>query len=134
MAGPWALPVQILYRPGFTSRTGGAPREIVFATVTGTRRHPVRTGWRASGPRNSSSCWDIAVSTYEMNVSLLIQIACLGALALLGLCVAPGFAATISRSSEIEASLAAIWSMIVRTKRAFTSGTSGTRRSSVHSG
>ena len=104
MAGPWALPVQILYRPGFTSRTGGAPREIVFATVTGTRRHPVRTGWRASGPRNSSSCWDIALSTYEMNVSLLIQIACLGALALLGLCVAPGFAATISRSSEIEAS------------------------------
>ena len=52
------------------------------------------------------------MSTYEMNVSLLIQIAYLGAIALLGFCVAPGFAATISRSSEIEALLAAVWSMI----------------------
>jgi hypothetical protein len=52
------------------------------------------------------------MSTYEMNISLLIQIACLGAIALLGFCVAPGFAATISRSSEIEALLAAIWSMV----------------------
>jgi hypothetical protein len=52
------------------------------------------------------------MSTYEMNVSLLIQIGCLGAIALLGFCLAPGFAATISRSSEIEALLAAIRSMI----------------------
>ena len=52
------------------------------------------------------------MSTYEMNVSLLIQIAFLGAIALLGFCLAPGFAATISRSSEIEALLAAIWWMI----------------------
>jgi hypothetical protein len=54
------------------------------------------------------------MSKYERNIPLLIQIAWLGALVVLSFCVAPGLAATISRSSEIEASLAAIWSMITR--------------------
>jgi hypothetical protein len=52
------------------------------------------------------------MSKYAANISLLIRIAWLGAIVLLGFCVAPGFAATISRSSDIEASLVAIWSMI----------------------
>jgi hypothetical protein len=52
------------------------------------------------------------MSKYEENISLLIQFAWLGAIVVLSFCVAPGFAATISRSSEIEASLVAIWSMI----------------------
>jgi hypothetical protein len=52
------------------------------------------------------------MSKYAANISLLIQIAWLGAIVFLGFCVAPGFAATISRSSDIEASLVAIWSMI----------------------
>ena len=52
------------------------------------------------------------MSTYERNITLLMQIAWLGAILVLGFCVAPGFAATISRSLDIEASLVAIWSMI----------------------
>jgi hypothetical protein len=52
------------------------------------------------------------MSKYEKNIALLIQIAWLGAIVVLGFCFAPGFAATISRSSDLEASLAAIWSMI----------------------
>jgi hypothetical protein len=52
------------------------------------------------------------MSKYERNITLLIQIAWLGAIVVLGFCVAPGFAATISRSSDIEASLVAIWSMM----------------------
>jgi hypothetical protein len=54
------------------------------------------------------------MSKYERNIPLLIQIAWLGAIVVLSFCVAPGLAATISRSSDIEASLAAIWSMIMR--------------------
>jgi hypothetical protein len=52
------------------------------------------------------------MSKYENNITLLIQIAWLGAIMVLGFCVAPGLAATISRSSDIEASVVAIWSMI----------------------
>jgi hypothetical protein len=52
------------------------------------------------------------MSKYEKNIALLIQIAWLGAIVALSFCGAPGFAATISRSSDIESSLAAIWSMI----------------------
>jgi hypothetical protein len=52
------------------------------------------------------------MSKYERNITLLIQIMWLGAIMVLGFCVAPGFAATISRSPDIEASLAAIWSMM----------------------
>jgi hypothetical protein len=52
------------------------------------------------------------MSKYEKNIALLIQIAWLGAIVVLSFCVAPGFAATISRSSDIETSLVAIWSMI----------------------
>jgi hypothetical protein len=52
------------------------------------------------------------MSRYESNIALLIQIAWLGAIVVLSLFVAPGLAATISRSSDIEASLVAIWSMI----------------------
>ena len=52
------------------------------------------------------------MSKYERNITLLMQIAWLGAILVLGFCVAPGFAATISRSLDIEASLVAIWSMI----------------------
>jgi hypothetical protein len=52
------------------------------------------------------------MSKYEENITLLIQIVWFGAIVVLGFCVAPGFAATISRSSEIEASVVAIWSMI----------------------
>ena len=52
------------------------------------------------------------MSKYEKNIALLIQIAWLGAIVVLSFCVAPGFAATISRSSDIESSLAAIWSMM----------------------
>ena len=52
------------------------------------------------------------MSRCEKNMSLLIQIAALGAIVVLGFCVAPGLAATIPRSSDIEASLAAIWSLM----------------------
>ena len=52
------------------------------------------------------------MSKHERNIILLIQIAWFGAIAVLSFCIAPGFAATISRSSDIEASLVAIWSMI----------------------
>ena len=52
------------------------------------------------------------MSKYERNIPLLIQIAWLGAIVVLSFCGAPGFAATISRSPDIETSLAAIWSMI----------------------
>jgi hypothetical protein len=52
------------------------------------------------------------MSKYEKNIALLIQIAWLGAIVVLSFCGAPGLAATISRSSDIEASLVAIWSMI----------------------
>jgi hypothetical protein len=52
------------------------------------------------------------MSKYEENITLLIQIAWFGAIVVLSFCVAPGFAATISRSSDVEASLMAIWSMI----------------------
>ena len=52
------------------------------------------------------------MSNYERNIPLLIQIAWLGAIVVLTFCGAPGLAATISRSSDIEASLVAIWSMI----------------------
>jgi hypothetical protein len=52
------------------------------------------------------------MSKYEKNIALLIQIAWLGAIVGLSFCVAPGLAATISRSSDIESSLLAIWSMI----------------------
>lgn len=52
------------------------------------------------------------MSEYERDIALWIQIAWLGAMVVLGFCVAPGFAATISRSSDIEASLVAVWSMI----------------------
>jgi hypothetical protein len=52
------------------------------------------------------------VREYERDIALWIQIAWLGAIAVVSFCVAPGFAATISRSSDIEASLAAVWSMM----------------------
>ena len=52
------------------------------------------------------------MSKYAENIPLLIQIAWLRAIVVLGFCVAPGVAATISRSSDVEASLVAIWSMI----------------------
>ncbi len=52
------------------------------------------------------------MSTSERDITRLIQIAWFGAIVVLSFCVAPGFAATISRSSEIEASLVAIWSMM----------------------
>jgi hypothetical protein len=52
------------------------------------------------------------VSKHARNIILLIQIAWFGAIAVLSFCIAPGFAATISRSSDIESSLVAIWSMI----------------------
>jgi hypothetical protein len=101
MAGAWALPVQILYRSRFTCRTGSAPLEIVFATLTSTCRHPVRPRLLRQRPRVTLQVVRILLmNTYEMNVSLLIQIAGLGAIALLGFCVAPGFAATISRSGN----------------------------------
>jgi hypothetical protein len=74
------------------------------------------------------------MSKYEENITLLIQIAWLGAIVVLGFCVAPGFAATISRSSDIEASLTAIWSMIRPADATLISDISGTRRSSVRSG
>ena len=51
------------------------------------------------------------VRNCEQNIAPLIQIALLGAIAVFSLCVAPGFAATISRSAEIEAALVAIWSL-----------------------
>jgi hypothetical protein len=51
------------------------------------------------------------MSQYERNVALLIQVAWLSAIVILGFSVAPGFAATISRSTEIEAALVAIWSI-----------------------
>ena len=49
------------------------------------------------------------MSRYEKDITLLIQIAALGAIVGLSFCIAPGLAATISRSSDIEASLVAIW-------------------------
>ncbi len=52
------------------------------------------------------------MSNYERNITLLIPIILIGAIMVLSFCVAPGLAATISRSSDIEASLAAIWSMM----------------------
>jgi hypothetical protein len=52
------------------------------------------------------------MSTYEENIALLVRIAWLGAIVAIGFCVAPGFAATISRNSDIETSLAAMWSMM----------------------
>ena len=52
------------------------------------------------------------MSKYEKNIALLIQIAWFGAIVVLSFCGAPGFAATISRSPDIETSLVAIWSMV----------------------
>jgi len=52
------------------------------------------------------------MSRYEKDITLLIQIAALGAIVGLSFCIAPGLAATISRSSDIEASLVAIWSLM----------------------
>jgi hypothetical protein len=52
------------------------------------------------------------MSKHERNIPLLIQIAWLGAIVVLSFCGAPGFAATISRSPDIETSLVAIWSMV----------------------
>jgi len=90
------------------------------------------------------------MSKYERNIPLLIQIAWLGAIVVLSFCVAPGLAATISRSSDFESSLLAIWSMMgpsdaarnwlapfdIRATyaAALTSDISGTRRSSARSG
>ena len=48
----------------------------------------------------------------EGNFTLLIRIAWLGAIVVLSLCGAPGLAATIPRSADVEASLAAFWSML----------------------
>ena len=52
------------------------------------------------------------MSKHEENITLLIQVILIGVIVVLGFCVAPGFAATISRSSDIEASLMAIRSMM----------------------
>ena len=88
------------------------------------------------------------MSNYERNITLVIQIILIGAIMVLSFCIAPGLAATISRSSDIESSLLAIWSMLgpsdaarnwlalfdIRATyaAALTSGISDTRRSSAH--
>jgi hypothetical protein len=47
----------------------------------------------------------------EKNITPLIRIVWFGAIMALSFCLAPGLAATISRSSDIEAAVAAIRSM-----------------------
>jgi hypothetical protein len=83
--------------------------------MTGAGRHPfgrARRNYIGGPAANSSSCKEIFVSQYEKNIALLTQIAWLGAIVVLSFCGAPGFAATISRSPDIETSLVAIWSMV----------------------
>jgi hypothetical protein len=48
----------------------------------------------------------------KQNFSAVTQIAALGALALLSVDVSPAFAATLSRSVDVSATLSQVWSMI----------------------
>lgn len=48
----------------------------------------------------------------RQNITALARIAVLGALVFLSVSVLPAFAATLSRSADVSATLSAMWSMI----------------------
>ncbi len=52
------------------------------------------------------------MSEFDQTVVLLIRIALVGTIVVAGFCAAPGFAATISRTADVEILLTTMWSMM----------------------